>query len=538
MSVARACARLPSAVLTAVLTAVLYSLVATGNASAQANADSRLSPSAGRPGTVTADEFYFEPQAESPFTPAAAPGLADPGAEDAATASEPGPAAARPASAAPHTQPPATTAAPPGVPVAGAAPPGAAVGSDGAPPPAAPATDAQAQAGGCTGQACAAQADGAKTTTPEPVNETAPPAPGPKLRLGGALTINTLYQSWERGARQMDLALGTFALGIRASYMQLGASAEYRLHAGYNMLHHGYVSYRFGEHAELQLGVHRSPFGMLPYASNSWFFNLTYYVGFEDDYDSGIKLLLPLGDLDIQLAYYRADEGSFIGKSVDSARYSYDLVVSDAAELGEPGNARHDNQEQHQFNARIAYTFRHGDGLATEFGLSGEAGRVRNGVTKRNGYRAAAAAHMNGNYRGLSIQMEALRYVHSLRNPAGVDGSTVVMGAYDFPQRVASEAWVFLANVAYRFRIGIPPFDSLTVYNDFSHLMKSEPGFADSQENVLGALLAAGPVFTYLDFAAGKNHPWFGGHPINALGAGDPDARWHLRANLNVGYYF
>jgi len=33
-------------------------------------------------------------------------------------------------------------------------------------------------------------------------------------------------------------------------------------------------------------------------------------------------------------------------------------------------------------------------------------------------------------------------------------------------------------------------------------------GYKDSYQNVSGILLTTGPVFTYIDYALGKNHSW------------------------------
>ncbi len=71
---------------------------------------------------------------------------------------------------------------------------------------------------------------------------------------------------------------------------------------------------------------------------------------------------------------------------------------------------------------------------------------------------------------------------------------------------------------------------------------------------MLGALITAGSVYTYVDLAMGQNHPWitnnFGG---TDLGMGNlersggtlsdsnlPDQRpaWNTRFNINIGYYF
>ena len=51
-------------------------------------------------------------------------------------------------------------------------------------------------------------------------------------------------------------------------------------------------------------------------------------------------------------------------------------------------------------------------------------------------------------------------------------------------------------------------------------------------------LVTAGRLLTYFDFAFGKNHPWLGPDYGSALAAGDPNADWELRFNINIGYYY
>ena len=52
--------------------------------------------------------------------------------------------------------------------------------------------------------------------------------------------------------------------------------------------------------------------------------------------------------------------------------------------------------------------------------------------------------------------------------------------------------------------------DSICLYNDFSLLNKRIAGFNDSLENVTGCSLAMGKVFSYIDYAVGRNHAWLG----------------------------
>lgn len=368
-------------------------------------------------------------------------------------------------------------------------------------------------------------------------------AAAPELHVGGALRFNYFVKSWEgeeaNRDRFGDLAFDTFRLNVDATWRGLRLSAEYRFYPGYQMLHHGYVGYAFSEDVTLDLGVIRVPFGILPYASHNWFFDLGYYVGLEDDYDLGLLAAFPLGPLDVRVAVYKNDEGSYSGGSVDSARYSYDLVRTTADELGYAGltEARTD-EETNQLDVRVALLLEHSAEASTELGLSGEIGRLTNDTSDTPGLHWAAAAHVAGSYGPVNLQLEAAYYRVEPELAPGQDDRFVVMGAYDAPYLVAAEALLLAANLAYTFPVVWGPLESITVYNDFSALLKAESSYEDTLMNVTGALFAAGPVYMYFDAAGGRNMPWLGGGYGTGLAQGDPNADWEYRFNVNVGWYF
>ena len=118
------------------------------------------------------------------------------------------------------------------------------------------------------------------------------------------------------------------------------------------------------------------------------------------------------------------------------------------------------------------------------------------------------------------------------------DPRFIVLGAYDAPYKVAAEGSMLVANLSYKHPVTWKLADSLTFYNDFSYLKKREDSFSSSLQNVIGVLVSSGKLFTYIDAAFGKNHPWIGSDYGRALAEGQPDADWELRFNINVGYYF
>jgi hypothetical protein len=300
-------------------------------------------------------------------------------------------------------------------------------------------------------------------------------------------------------------------------------SAEYRWYSYQDVIHHGWLGYNFGENWQAQLGVTQVPFGLLPYASHNWWFAVPYYLGFEDDYDLGLKTIWDRDGWNLQLAFFKNEE---YGSASRLKRYSFD-IVSDLQ----------DNEETNQFNARIARTLTHGDSSTTELGLSGQWGQIYNSATDDHGDMWAAAAHVNGTYGPLNVMLQALSYDYRPENPDGVDNDTIEMGAFDVSSLVASEGEIYLVGVSYDVPVAWGPISKLTFYNDYSILDKSGVG-PDSQINTTGCLITAGPVYTYIDLILGKNAQFLGGgdNPFGA--ADDSDDEWNKRFNVNVGYYF
>lgn len=360
------------------------------------------------------------------------------------------------------------------------------------------------------------------------------------LRVGGAIRFNYIYKDWDEAWQDWgELAFDTARINLDWNDDVLIGSMEYRYYRdkhsdghSYHMLHHGWIGARIDDTQQLQAGVTKVPFGILPYASHNWFFQLGYYVGLEDDYDLGIKYLKESGNWNLQVAWFSRDEGSWSGDSDDSARYSYDLVRE-----GSNGN-----REKDQFNARLTHTFGHSENSKTELGLSLQHGSVPNSNTGQNGDQSALAVHLNASWGRWNLMLQAAQYDYTVKNDpiedASPDGSFVVMGAYDAAYHVASAGRLYSVGIAYSLPVSLGPVSNITFYNDHSLLDKDHVSFSNTRQNVLGMAITAGKFYTYVDIASGKNHPWLGGDWVNGLAVGVADDGWHTRFNINVGYYF
>lgn len=361
----------------------------------------------------------------------------------------------------------------------------------------------------------------------------------PAFHVGGALRFNYRYMTWKNEqyarvdqAKGGEFLLDTFRFDVNGSYKGLKLSTEYRFYAGYNMLHHGYIEYDFNKNNRIQLGISQVPFNIQPYASHNWFFSIEYYVGLEDNYDAGIKYIRNQGPWTFKFAYYKNSGGNYTGSTLASSRYSYDVVPAKASVAGLTSN----NSEVNQFDLKVEYTIKHGDVGSTTLSFSGQYGQLYNDKLDAMGNHNAWALNLNGYYGRFNIQAGLIRMAQNPKTLPGIPNDLVVMGAYDFPYEVAAKGNIYAFNIAYKLPVNWGPISSLNFYNDFSMYDKDKKSFYNTYHNVTGCAISAGKVYTYIDFANGKNDPWLG--QFTGLGPGVKHAKWKLRFNINIGYYF
>ncbi len=350
----------------------------------------------------------------------------------------------------------------------------------------------------------------------------------PTLKIGGALRFNYNLSDWkkEQVKRGGDFGFDVFRINVNAAWKKVSLNAEYRQYSvgfGGGMLKQGWMQYDFTDKALIQLGLSQVPFGIQKYNSHNWFFSLAYYVGLEDDHDMGLKYIYTGERLQWQLAFYKNAEELVFGDVSESSpnRYSYDVTGR--------------NKEVNQGNLKLLYTI--GDNIVSKFGASLMYGGLYNRITHEMGDRYAAAVHYELTTGGFNVKLQAATYEFNPEDSAQYK-DRIAMGAYGFPYNIAAKANVFSAGIAYSVPVSWGPISNLQFYNDFSIIQKDHPGWEDSMENVLGCLVTSGQIYTYIDAAFGKNHPWLGPDWTNALADGNPEADWQMRFNINFGYYF
>jgi hypothetical protein len=391
------------------------------------------------------------------------------------------------------------------------------------------------------------------------------------VTVGGAIRANYVFGTYvqddpgngpNRGGHGGNLELDTFRINLALDHDNWIGAVEYRWYpdaaqpfpASYNFLHTGWVGYRFDDDSHVEVGVNRVPFGAGPYGvAQSYMFDMHYYLGLADDMDLGVKYVTRWDDWRIDLAYYLTDEGTYNGRSLDSTRYSFDAVrwneSVDADGNVIYGGAENGYDERNQFNLRAIREFRLAD-IPTEAGFSLQYGQL-DGKRVDDGDHWAAAVHMLNRFDGFTLGTQLTRYEYDIDadNPWRTD-KLLPMGAFDFPWFTATEAWVAAASLSYEQPVpSVPWLDKVVPYVEYSHVIKDEDAFNDSQMFSLGAQWYSGGwlVYTDLVFANGN---WFignesddGADNYNRVdGVGDWGAngndKWNYRFTINFGYYF
>lgn len=350
----------------------------------------------------------------------------------------------------------------------------------------------------------------------------------PRLKFNGFLRFNYNYSDWKEGSKKRwgDLGYDLFKLGVAGSYKKILLDVDFRFYAkasGGAMLKSGWLGYQFDEKKQLQVGLTRVPFGIQPYGAHNYFFQISYYLGLEDDSDMGIKYMYTGDKWEYALAFFKNSEEELFGSDTETAgdRYSYDVAGR--------------NKEVNQLNGQVFYNW--GSDVRQKLGVSAEFGMLYNLDTEKNGNHYAFAVHHELYWRGLSVKTQLATYAKNPKNAPGEDRDLIIMTAFNAPYEVAAKANIYSIGIGYKIPFTKGIVNSIQFYNDFGWQQKWSKKFNDSFQNVTGCLITAGPVLAYIDYAQGLHQPWFG-PDWNAFGAGTGSNSWHARLNVSLGYYF
>lgn len=362
------------------------------------------------------------------------------------------------------------------------------------------------------------------------------------VKIGGALRYNAVYENYELSNDALDayVKADTWFLNADAHLNGFDMSMQYRFYpeSQAHFMHHGYIGYAINDNLYARLGVFQKPFGIADFASHSWWFQIPYYLGLEDTHNTGIGFKQTWNDFIVEAAYFRqaAPKGSISDNTLDNAvgngRYSYAVVPTTGYANGVLTNAS--VRELNQFNARARYEIVPG----VEFGLSGQLGSIYNSALNQSDWGFTWAAHSLINIGNLNFKAEVIDYHYNAVDNAGNKLDILQMAAYGAAYDVATQGMIYVVGLAYKIPINTKLINSIQPYIDYSVVDKKNSDYFNTEHLIPGVLITSGPIYTYIDYALGKNQPWLTSNFGEGLGAGNANARWNSRFNINIGYYF
>lgn len=360
------------------------------------------------------------------------------------------------------------------------------------------------------------------------------------LKFGGAVRFNTIIQNYEKSEKALDESVKFDAFIISADAHQMGfdVSLQYRFYpeSKTHFFRHAYIGYEIDQKWYAKLGIIQKPFGIGDYASHNWFFQLPYYLGLEDRHAMGIGTTFNHEKWTVDLAYFRqASPGGPIkgeDNAVGNGRYSYAIVPTTGIVNGEVVDAN--VRELDQFNTRVRYQLTD----QVELGGSAQLGGIYNRELDKRQWGINWAGHIVYDFDRWNFKGEVIGYNYNAKANNGERLDAVQMAAYGSAYDVASKGIIYVAGLSYKIPVNRKFFQSITPYFDYSYLDKDKHGYNATHHMIPGLMFQSGPISTYVEYAMGKNQPWFTSNFGEGLAEGSKNARWNGRFNINIGYYF
>ncbi|MCL1046524.1 OprO/OprP family phosphate-selective porin [Shewanella electrodiphila] len=345
------------------------------------------------------------------------------------------------------------------------------------------------------------------------------------INIGGAVRVNYAYRDYDESNKDKlgELDFEMAAIKFNGKKGDWGLAAEYRFTSGSNYIKYGYGSYDIDPNWQLQVGINKVPFGNPEFISNSFWFGIPYYLGFEDNHDVGIKASYDNNGWNTDFAFYKNP----VYSATENKRYSASLFS------GEINGTEYHNEETNGFNFRQTYTSEY-EGGSTTFGGSVQYGQIYNSDTGNMGDRYAVALHLDSTYKGWNLQLQAMQYEYDAADSA--DDNKIGIAVVSWQYEIASKGQAYSANIAKTFATD---FGSVKCYNDFGLMTPdvADDSYDNSMQNVTGCAISAGATYTMVDFILGKNMT-FSTANNDHVGLPEMGDDWDKRININFGYYF
>lgn len=343
--------------------------------------------------------------------------------------------------------------------------------------------------------------------------------------FGGHLRANFDHRDWVNSEDRSRFEFESLKLTVNGQSGKFSYKADYRWYenADMDVVRYADATYTFNENQKLTGGITKVPFGLLPFASNSFWFSLNYYLGLEDDYDAGFVYEHNQSDWQFHLGYFFNDE---YNKPAQFGRYSFDVA--------DDGDLRY--KENGQFNFRVNKTFTSTSNVTTDVGFSYQYADILNLDTSEETEHTAWAVHLRSQYDKLKLELEYLSYEYDLTSANGGVGDRIILSAFNYPFPIASEGESFTANLVYSVPYENKQIKNISCYSEYGVTDSDLATASKSVQWVNGCSFSLNKLFIYVDSIQGKNM-WFSGGSGVGLDFPDADESTH-RLNINFGYYF
>ncbi|GAB3044403.1 hypothetical protein GCM10027155_06770 [Acinetobacter apis] len=359
-----------------------------------------------------------------------------------------------------------------------------------------------------------------------------------KFKVNGTVRTNYRDEHWDsdnNGKFLFDLA----RIDVKAEYKQFFFDGNYVLQDDRRAIEHAFIGAKLNSENTLTAGYVYKPFAIYPYPQNAWSFQIPFFLGYGDSVAPGIDWHYFNQDYDFHA-------GFFPTMMTENLRFSPELGdYQKLANTIAATQSKQANSKRNQVNFRLARKFTLPYGKQ-EFGASASFAQLHNSITDDDGKYSAFAVHSINNYNQWKLQTSIIHYDYDPKNPTGVSSDSVLFQANGFNPAylIASKATVYNASLSYKIPVSktsIPYLTSISIYDDYSIMVKDKKEWSDSQMNTFGVQFNALPFIVWVDLTYGKNIPSLGGK-YNSTGYTSTTSQlsndWVYRTNINIGYYF
>jgi len=346
-----------------------------------------------------------------------------------------------------------------------------------------------------------------------------------ELKIGGHIRLNADYRDWVDDSDRTRFEFESLKLSFNGKTGPFTVSADYRYYENvdFNAIRFADFGYQLDENWSFKLGITRVPFGKQAFLSNSFWYSINYYLGFEDDNDAGFVANYQGNNWQLSGGYFFNDE---FNKPASFDRYSFD--VADDGELR--------NKENGQWNLHYQGNWPHASGASTSFSLSYQRADILDLNTLHNNSHKAFSSHIQHSVNQFDIALQYIDYEYEVSPMSGANRDAIALSAFGYPFQIAKEGQSLVANIAYTFKNINPRVRSVTCYSEYGLVDSDLSRGRKSIQWVNGCMAAVDKFYIYLDAIHGENM-WFAGGSGIGLDFNDGQPTTH-RTNLSIGYYF